>query len=169
MLNRHFPQVLDEDNKPPEDDEDGSPSDKFAYIPSTSVDPTHLVINLRIQAFIEAARCIPLPFPKAECDPSPGCPCSSYSSSSFNDPVDSESARQAELLHRAQNLYSAVNCLKKATDRALFITELSQISGLLAYPNPESSPMAIYLAPERREAVAEQIDSAILCKSFQST
>lgn len=162
MLDRHFPKVLSD-----EEDIDDIPipnsSEKFSYIPSTSIDPTHLALNLRIQAFIEAARCVPLSSDTQGHDSptiSPRSPLLPTQNAS-----EIESARQAELLHRAQSLYSSVNCLTKPADRALYITELSQVSGLLAYPYPEGSPMAPYLAQGRREAVADQIDSAILCRA----
>lgn len=162
MLNQHFPKVLSDEEEDIDDDPIPNTSEKFSYIPSTSIDPAHLALNLRIQAFIEAARCVPLSYDTQGHDTPTTRP--SSSSPSNRNSSDTESARQAELLHRAQSLYSAVNCLTKPADRVLYITELSQVSGLLAYPYPEGSPMAPYLAQERREAVADQIDSAILCK-----
>jgi hypothetical protein len=41
---------------------------------------------------------------------------------------------------------------------------LDQVGGLLAYKVPEKSPMARYLSQGRREAVADQINAAVLCK-----
>ena len=46
--------------------------------------------------------------------------------------------------------------------------ELASVSALLAYPNPENSVMAPYLEQDRREAVADQIESAILRASSLS-
>lgn len=72
----------------------------------------------------------------------------------------------AQLLHRAQSLYSEVNRLSQANDRAMYLGELGQVGGILAYTVPERSPLAMYMTQARREAVADQIDSAILCKSI---
>lgn len=49
-------------------------------------------------------------------------------------------------------------------DRAKYIKELSNVVGILAYKIPEESSVSRYLSQERRAAVAEQINSAILCK-----
>jgi hypothetical protein len=68
------------------------------------------------------------------------------------------------LLRKAKELYTEAGALPKPTDTALYLTELAQVSGLLAYTNPENSDVAPYLTQERREEVADQVDKAILCK-----
>lgn len=73
------------------------------------------------------------------------------------------SAHQTALLHTAQRLYSTVESLQDTSDRDVYRQELSQVGGLLAYRVPEDSPMSFYLTQERREAVADQVNSAILC------
>lgn len=80
------------------------------------------------------------------------------------DAPDAHSAQQTALLHRAQRLYATVESLRDSRDRELYRRELNSVGGLLAYTVPEASPMAKYLSQERREAVAEQVNSAILCK-----
>ncbi|KAI0374896.1 hypothetical protein BV20DRAFT_1080575 [Pilatotrama ljubarskyi] len=168
LLNKHFPSVLSETI---EDATEPSSSRKLEYLPATSTDPTHLALNLRIQAFIEAARTIPLPY----CPPGSDTPLShppllsaaakTASSSDGEDADMSENESEqsnAQLLHRAQSLYSEVNRLPRATDRAMYLLELGQVGGILAYTVPERSPLALYMTQARREAVADQIDSAIL-------
>jgi len=81
--------------------------------------------------------------------------------------LDDTEAKQTELLCRAQKLYSAANSLQNPSDRATYLKELGNVGGLLAYKHPEDSPMAKYLSQERREAVANQINSAILYRMGQ--
>ncbi|KAJ3490232.1 hypothetical protein NLI96_g1582 [Meripilus lineatus] len=159
LLNSLFPQVLSED---PEDSQNKAPippnPDCVPYIPSSSIDATHLALNLRIQAFVEATRSVPLLYPPQPDD---------SSRTPLTQNLRNEEVCQAQLLHRAQSLYASVHCLTEAKDRALYLDELTQVSSLLVYPTPEDSPMASYLTQERREALASQIDSAILCRMNQ--
>lgn len=170
LLNKYFPAVLSEGT---EDDVSAS-SGRFSYLPSTSVEPTHLALNLRIQAFIEAARTIPLeyyppgsitplPHPPLMCGPSKRRTSAEDGDTDMLDP-DNEDAN-VQLLIRAQNLYSEANQLSRPQDRATYLHELGQVGGILAYTVPERSPLTNYMAQIRREGVANQIDSAILCKS----
>ena len=148
-----------------------STSEKLEYLPATSVNPAHLSLNLRIQAFIEAARTIPLLYyPPGSSTPLPHPPLLSaatkHSKADDEDAVMSEPETEAanvQLLHRAQSLYSETNQLTRPEDRARYLVELGQIGGLLAYTTPEKSPLAAYMTQRRREGVADQIDSAILC------
>ncbi|KAI0362105.1 hypothetical protein OH77DRAFT_1388711 [Trametes cingulata] len=168
LLNKHFPSVLSEMI---EDTPEPSSSRKLEYLPATSTDPTHLALNLRIQAFIEAARTIPLPYcPPGSDTPLPHPPLLSAAArtASSGDGEDADMSENeseqsnAQLLHRAQSLYSEVNRLPRATDRAMYLVELGHVGGILAYTVPERSPLAAYMTQARREAVADQIDSAIL-------
>lgn len=151
------------------------------FLTSTTVDPLHLNLNLRILAFTEACRTVPLPYPP----PSPissltGSPPSEIDTDiddgdepaptldlipdEATDPV----ARQqhfGNLITRIQKLYVLANALPKESDRKTYAEELNQVSGLLAYKDPEKSPMARYLSQGRREAVADQINAAVLCES----
>ncbi|TCD64665.1 hypothetical protein EIP91_003826 [Steccherinum ochraceum] len=194
LLNRHFPSVLSEEREPllgsSENDNETSPPlpGSFDYMPSTSVDPTHLALNLRIHAFIEAARTVPLPYhspssssfssssgsskptPTPFSPHSPTSPSSqSRSRSNSASPSPSPDEHQHELLRRAQGLYAEAQSLVRPEDRATYLGELGQVSGLLAYTDPENSPMAPYLTQERREAVAGQVESAILYRTNKSS
>lgn len=126
------------------------------YLAPTSVHPSHLVLNLRIQAFAEACRTTPLPYPPVPVE-------SSYSSTSAKDDPDTID-RQTALLKSAQKLYALAKMLPSKEDTTRYMMELESVSGLLAYPVPEKSTVSEYLSQSRREAVAEQIDCAILCK-----
>ncbi|KAH9901391.1 CTLH/CRA C-terminal to lish motif domain-containing protein [Cubamyces lactineus] len=182
LLNKHFPSVL---SVPMEEDDSEPPSSRrFAYLPATSTDPVHLALNLRIQAFIEAARTVPLPYTPPGSDTPLLCPPLLLDSTTKAKPgegseededddaeVTDEATEQAnaQLLHRAQSLYSEVNGLTHPTDRAMYLAELGQVGGIIAYPVPERSPLEKYMAQSRREAVAAQIDSAILHRANRPT
>jgi len=128
------------------------------YIPSTSIDPAHLTLNLRILSFVEACRTIPLMYPPVHDDASSTPPTAS---------TDLSPERQLTLLLKAQKLDVLINALPKASDRAVYHKELNNVSGLLAYKVPETSSISKYLSQERREAVADQINSAILNRLSQ--
>lgn len=149
LLNEHFPTVLSVDSEAlPQ-----IPSpDKLHYIPATSVNPTHLALNLHILRFIEAARTVPLPYYP------PGT-----SQSDDNTLPDEILEQQDVQLHRAQALYSEANNLPKPDDRRLYVDELNHVCSLLVYKKPESGFTAKYMTQDRREAFADQVDSAILC------
>jgi len=66
------------------------------------------------------------------------------------------------LLSKAQKLYALVNMLPNTSDHKRYHQELRDVAGLLAYKVPENSSSSKYMSQQRREAVAEQIDSAIL-------
>lgn len=166
LLDRHFPTVLSEAEpfipRPP------SSSNKLEFLATTSVDPAHLSLNLRILAFIEACRTTPLNYTL------PGTSAASASETmtvddnslpTYNpqDPVAYEK-RLNDLLTRVRKLYSSAHALQNPNDRGTYLNELGQVGGLLAYKVPEKSPMAKYLSQQRREAVADQINSAVLCK-----
>ena len=150
------------------------PPGRFSYLPSTSVEPTHLALNLRIQAFIEAARTIPLEYtPPGSKTPLPHPPLLSAASAKKHPTPGDDDAEMSEydnedsnaaLLIRAQNLYSEANQLTHAHDRATYLHELGQVGAILAYSVPERSPLDTYMTQVRREGVANQIDSAILCE-----
>ena len=166
LLNEHLPSVLGEIEYKHAALATSS-SAQVDYLAPMTVDPTHLSLNLRIMAFIEACRTVPLEYdphslPQAE----KTLPTSSSlkTESSIYEADDPE-AKQIDLLFRAQKLYVATNLLHDPSDRARYLKELGNVGGLLAYKQPESSPMAKYLSQARREAVADQINGAILCSS----
>ena len=165
LLNRHFPTVLAEhvgatlvaDSAPrPE-------ISNLEYISSTSTEPAHLLLNLRILAFSEACRTIPLDYP-----PKPVSPDAMVTSPAFEEPEETPEylEQQLALLTQAQKLYAFSKTLLDANDRATYLKELENVGGLLAYKVPEKSPMAKYMTMERREAVADQINRAILSESL---
>jgi hypothetical protein len=158
LLDDHFPSVLiqtaisNQELSPP------SSSECIGYVARTSIDPAHLRLNLRILAFIEACRTIPL-----ETTPSMSLLEASVDRPFHYGDSEEDEKRQAELLSRAQKLHAAAKLLRKPKDQAVYAEELANVSGLLVYKVPEESPMSNYLSQERREAVADQIQSAILC------
>ena len=171
LLNTHFPAVLTPNSPAHADAPAPDQESTIKYIPSASVDPAHLHLNLHILGFIEAARTVPLPYhhPGSKGSfPPLLVPAPSVSShekrTSSDDPEFSE--QQLVLLHKAQRLFSEAGSLPEADDRALYHNELLQVTALLAYTDPENSIMAPYLAQDRREAVADQIEGAILCKKI---
>jgi len=151
------------------------------FLTSTTVDPLHLNLNLRILAFTEACRTVPLPYPPPSAISSlTGSPPSEIDTdiddeyeptptlSLIPDEETDPIARQqhfSNLITRIQKLYVLANGLPKESDRKTYAEELNQVGGLLAYRDPEKSPMARYLSQGRREAVADQINAAVLCES----
>ncbi|KAG2111658.1 PQ loop repeat-domain-containing protein [Suillus discolor] len=166
LLNEHFPNVLAPSSVPSSETSssvDSSP-DRIEYNSRTVLDPTLLSLNLRIHAFIEACRTIPLPYvPHLQTTPiTTPEPTTNLS----RDPDHMADERyQTELILRAQKLYALVELLRKPEDRATYLKELENVGGLLAYKVPEMSPMSKYLDQARRERVADQINRAILYHS----
>lgn len=169
LIKSHFPTVLrdpcEEFLTPPEKPDISvikgeTPHSRVNYTSQVSTNPVHVALNLRILAFIEAARTVPLLY-------SSGSFSSSLTPSSEppHQTVD-DTAHQIALIHQAQRLYAAVESLTDPRDHEAYRKELSGVSGLLAYKEPEKSPMAKYMDQSRREHVAEQVNSAILRSPF---
>jgi CTLH/CRA C-terminal to LisH motif domain len=157
MLSEHFPSVLSGPivEPPPRLSESPSPVlQTMGYMPLTSIDPAHLILNLRILSFIEACRTIPLVHPPPANEAAPSTPPTTF--------TDLSPERQLTLLLQVQKLHALINGLPNQSDRALYLKELQNVGGLLAYKVPETSSISKYLSQERREAVADQINSAIL-------
>jgi CTLH/CRA C-terminal to LisH motif domain len=166
LLNEHFPVVLSETEL--DIPQPSAPRKSAPGLALTSVDPTHLSLNLRILAFTEASRTVPLEYiPHLdEADDHSSSTLPAKSAPSPKSPIydqDDPEGKQTELLCLAQKLYLSANQLQNANARAAYLKELGNVGGLLAYKHPENSPLAKYLSQERREAVADQIDTAILC------
>ncbi|KAH8116770.1 CTLH/CRA C-terminal to lish motif domain-containing protein [Phellopilus nigrolimitatus] len=159
LLDAHFPSVLQEsaDGDEPPAPRAPAPHARVHYASQLSTKPVHIALNLRILAFVEAARTVPLPYP-----PDPRAKDASAAAPVPDRASDAFSAQQTALLHRAQGLYASVESLRDTRDRDVYRRELNSVGGLLAYPAPERSPMAKYMRQERREAVADQVNSAIL-------
>jgi hypothetical protein len=185
LLNESFPTVLSDHSpieaSPSNEGEDGN----FTYESETSMVTPHLFLNLRVQAFIEACRTRPLEIPPEKVSSKlSGVPSSItditvdipddvsfVSSSSRSSRVcNSESAqygditptRLASLLRKGQKLYGLAAALPSSKEKDIYKKELVNVGGLLAYPVPEDSPVSKYLSYERREALADQINRAIL-------
>jgi hypothetical protein len=124
-----------------------------------------LYLDLRILAFIEASRTRPLLYPLTEATASDPVLTPRISPpNNLRDPsgeMDGD-AHLARLLKHVHELYDCAQALQDPHERAECQHELSAVSGLLAYKVPEQSPMARYLTQERREVVANEINSAIL-------
>jgi len=75
---------------------------------------------------------------------------------------EEDEEHKLEMIRNARVLYSELSALSNPRDRVQYLEEWENVGGLLAYVVPERSPMAKYLTQERREAVADQINRAIL-------
>lgn len=197
LLYTHFPTVLTKPSLDAEMDDDshffpnqkrrkvdphtspGSNPATIQFLTSTTVDPLHLNLNLRILAFTEACRTIPLLYPPPSAISSlTGSPSPSDIDTDLDDGDEStlslipdeatdpiaHQQHLTNLIARIQKLYVLANALPKESDRTTYAEELDQVGGLLAYKVPEQSPMARYLSQGRREAVADQINAAVLCE-----
>ncbi|KAI0726638.1 CTLH/CRA C-terminal to lish motif domain-containing protein [Fomitopsis betulina] len=163
LLNQYFPSVL-------ADNGDALPLGKaggrLEYIPPTSVNPAHLLINLHIQGFIEAARSVPLPYHPSG-NTTPPSPPPPQGDIVDEDKETADQRATERLLHRAQNLYAEANRLPNPAERGQYLLELGKVGSLLAYRIPEDGPVTQYLGQDRREALADSIDSAILYRTGQ--
>ncbi|TFK54840.1 hypothetical protein OE88DRAFT_1778374 [Heliocybe sulcata] len=152
LINLHFPSVL---NASPSPSPSPPPPDTSQFLYARSLEPQHISLNLRIQAFIESVRTSPLPNDA----PPPTL-------SSLTDP----DAAKVQLIQSARKLSVLQQALPDAEDKKRYSEELKHVVSLLAYNVPESSPAARYMSLERREAVADQVNSAILHRTgYQST
>ena len=197
LLHAHFPTVLTKTSIDTEmaDDSHFFPNQKrrkvdphtppgsnpamIQFLTSTTVDPLHLNLNLRILAFTEACRTTPLSYlPPSAISSLTGSPSLSDIDTDIEDgdeptpdlvpdegtdPI-AHQQHLTNLITRIQKLHVLANALPKESDRKTYAEELDQVGGLLAYKVPEKSPMARYLSQGRREAVADQINAAVLCK-----
>ena len=134
-----------------------------------SVASTHLALNLRIQSFLELSRTWLLPHPSeslsTSTEPVSGPSMASKTGQQAVSSTDkaAHKKKQTALLGAAQSLLIETNRLEPKY-RALYLKELTEVSVVMAYPQPEFSPAKVYLGMERRQALAEQVDAAILCR-----
>ncbi|KAJ7097844.1 lish motif-containing protein, partial [Mycena belliarum] len=151
LLEQHFPAVLFSEVLPTAP----KPHKSLAgtkFVASTTLNPTHLNLNLRILAFTEAFRTAPLDRIRT-------------ASAAQSTSEDDDDQNTVELLSKAKKLQVLVSMLPNPNERATYAQELRNVAGLLAYPDPQTSPVAKYLSQERREAVANQINTAILYRT----
>ncbi|VDB83073.1 unnamed protein product [Peniophora sp. CBMAI 1063] len=171
LLNANFPAVLDRnspDQPPPVESPPGKPPPPIRTLVPYTVDPTRLYLELRILAFIEASRTVPLepatptiaptPTPEAESVPN-ALPTSTPANGKNAD------AHLMALLNHVYEIGKLVKELPDPDDRRDYEEELGRVSLLLAHKVPEASPVARYLKQERREDVAKQIDCAMLYRA----
>ena len=164
-VDKHFPSVLSASK------ERSVPSSNISAASNIpiSVASTHLALNLRIQSFLELSRTLPLPHPSetlltsTERNMSPSMASKTGQQAASSMDRASQKKKQAALLTAAQSLLIETNRLEPKY-RALYLKELTEVSVVMAYLQPESSPAKTYLGMERRQALAEQVDAAILCR-----
>lgn len=133
-----------------------------------------LDLNLRILAFLETSRTIPLEYPpRHPSQPStditmddassPSRP-STPATSNIREPLHNADSDEhlSQLFQLARELYECAENLNDPADRVSYQKELSVITSVMAYKDPEHSHLAKYYSQSRREQVAEQINSAIL-------
>src|SRR5712671_1689610 len=170
-LNVNFPSTLPSsisthaDTEPSTPSEDPSQSKLVKTVLPFTVEPAQLYLDLRVLAFIEASRTRPLPYPLTKPTSSDTELTSRISPpNNFRDPSGEEDgdAHLARLLKHVHELSDCAQALQDPHERAEYQHELSAVSSLLAYKVPEQSPMAKYLTQERREVVADEVNSAIL-------
>ncbi|KAG8957967.1 hypothetical protein FRC03_009574 [Tulasnella sp. 419] len=169
LVNRHFPSVLNtslSNSSINHSDSSTSTSATGLMLSASnppmadnnscrvSLKPEHLNLNLRIQTFIESVRTKPL-------SPSSSTETSSPNSCSGS-PPRTLTPNPKKALALAQQLYMEVSAIESSKDRNDYMQEVNNVGGLMAYKVPEQSPIAAYLSMKRREAVAEQINSAIM-------
>ncbi|TFK42501.1 PQ loop repeat-domain-containing protein [Crucibulum laeve] len=162
LLNKYFPSVLAQSSSGCMVTENADKSrHEMGYLSATSTDPLHLSLNLRILAFTEACRTIPLEYPlKPVSGPSNNGV--STESSMPEDSQGSEIEKQISLIDKAKKLYAFAKTLPDPLDRAAYQKEIENIGCLLAFEVPETSSVSAYLSMERRQAVGDQIKRAIL-------
>ncbi|RXW20074.1 hypothetical protein EST38_g5792 [Candolleomyces aberdarensis] len=183
LLNKYFPSVLAESPSQFERPSSSNPEGGFTYISATSVEAAHLLLNLRILAFIEACRTRPLEIPHPTKAPPEVVPSNIASQSDISTAMDTSEhstlppielpnvepgVRDIDpevldsLICKGRKLYALVKALPNPKDREVYKQELKNVGGILAYKDPEKSSVAKYLAYQRREAVADQINRAVL-------
>ncbi|KAF7304774.1 hypothetical protein MKEN_01191500 [Mycena kentingensis (nom. inval.)] len=146
LLEQHFPAVLMSSDEPASSSKPG-----MHFVASSTVNPAHLNLNLRILAFTETFRV-------AYVD---------RTDSNAMSPEDDDRTI-ADLLERLQKLNVLVDMLPLAAERGTYQRELEGVAGLLAFPDAQGSPVARYLSKERRDNVASQINTAILYRMGHS-
>jgi hypothetical protein len=123
---------------------------------SRSANPDHVRLNLQIQGFIELYRHL-----------SPSAPPSPSSSMGSLAGGLNGHAELTSTLSALHNLHTEANRLRPE-DRAVYLQEIKDVGGLLAYIEPETSVVSGFLDQQRRIALAQQINAAILsmCPPF---
>ncbi|KAH9050679.1 CTLH/CRA C-terminal to lish motif domain-containing protein [Lactarius hengduanensis] len=165
LLDANFPSTLSSSSTSPYSE--STMATRVEQSPSLTftIEPAHLYLDLRILGFIEASRTKPLLHSSTRPSTLDTEPLPRVSPQSNIRDLSSEvdgDAHLSRLLKHVYELYDCAQALQDPHDRAEYQHELSAVSSLLAYKVPEQSPMAKYLAQERRQVVADEINSAIL-------
>lgn len=123
--------------------------------------PSHVLLNLHIQQFIESFRGLA---PASTASPSSSSSLSSsfHGSQSFG--ADSTGTLQ-HALTAASGLHAEAGRLADPADRAVYVREITEAGALFAYSDPEASPVGGFLKQERRIRLAQQVNRAILSTS----
>jgi hypothetical protein len=139
-----------------------------------STHPSHILLNLHIQQFIESFRSIPQTM-------SPGSSTSSLTSTGNNNlmsmsmsmsmsinPTTANGGGVGGLQHAltAASGLHAEAALLDPSSRAVYVREITDAGALFAYTDPEDSPVSGFLRQERRIVLAEQVNRAILSMSL---
>jgi hypothetical protein len=143
----------------------------------TSTAPEHIHLNLQIQSFIESFR---------QLAPSPSSSTSSSISSLSSQTTTGTDIRPTndadmtasgssgaasgllDALAAAQGLHTGAKKLKPE-ERAVYLQEIKDVGALFAYSEPETSILKDYLKQDRRVALAEQVNRAIIRESSSSS
>jgi hypothetical protein len=124
--------------------------------------PSHLLLNLHIQEFIESFRHLGLGLA------SPTSSMSSSLTASMSMSMSMGSTGGETLTHAltaASGLHAEAGKLDPS-DRAVYVREITEAGALFAYTDPEQSPVGGFLKQERRIALADQVNKAILRMSL---
>lgn len=121
-----------------------------------STDADHVRLNLQIQQFIESFRQI---VPSA-----PSSPTSSIGSLNGST-GESVSVALNVALAALQGLHADASRMRPE-HRSVYLHEVKDVGGLLAYTDPENSTLAGFLDQARRVALAQQVNAAILRESL---
>jgi hypothetical protein len=124
--------------------------------------PSHLLLNLHIQEFIESFRHLGLGLA------SPSSSMSSSLTASMSMSMSMGSTGGETLTHAltaASGLHAEAGNLDPS-DRAVYVREITEAGALFAYTDPEQSPVGGFLKQERRIALADQVNKAILRMSL---
>lgn len=137
---------------------------------STPPTPALLSLDLQIQGFIERVRLASTATAGTSSlsasmtlePPGAGAADSPASVSSSSSVTSSATLAVASALNYAQALFAQASALPRAIERQHYLKELENVSGLMAYHDPETSPVRRFLDPSRRAELADRLDAAIL-------
>ncbi|KAF8609965.1 hypothetical protein BDV93DRAFT_3597 [Ceratobasidium sp. AG-I] len=137
-----------------------------------SVDPAYILLNLRVQQFVEAIRTVPLRFEEQ----SEGLPAQDRGSSDVDMHAPDQELgegnhgkdQRKRHFELASQLYQSVRRLPDPKVREVYAMEVEQVCSLMLSSTPEATLAAPYLSMKRREALADQVNSAMLWHAGES-